>query len=422
MDGYPHGYPSPGCGCDYWGMSRSKQRSKGTGSIYRNSRGQWVAAIEAGWTVRGTRRRITRKARTEADARARLAEAQHRLAVEGPATAFATITMKRWADQWLADRQRIVRPGTFAADRSAVRRWIIPVIGHMRLDALTPSDIRKVATTQEKAGLALVTMQRTHAVLRKLLADAVADGYHVGQRARETSGPGHGASPRQSLSVSDAIKILAVAAERPDASRWVAALVEGLRPAEALGLTWEMIDLDAETMTLAWQLKALPYIERRDPDSGFRVPRGFESRRLQGVYHLVRPKTRAGSRVIPLAHRLVDALKTWRGQVQSPYGLVWPRDDGAPRSAEFDRRQWYELAEQAKVTATLPDGTTRRPLLYEARHTAATLMLANGVDETTIRAVLGHSSVLSTQSYLHTDQTRARAALAASARMLGMGE
>ncbi|MGA4507011.1 tyrosine-type recombinase/integrase [Propionibacteriaceae bacterium G1746] len=402
-------------------MSKSKQRSKGTGSVYQNARGQWVAAIDIGWTERGTRRRLTLKARTEVEVLSRLAEAQRRIMIEGPATTFATVTMKRWADQWLAHRQRMVRPGTFVSDRSAVRRWIVPAIGHRRLDSLTPSDIRKVTATQEDVGLALATMQRTHAVLSKLLADAVADGYQVGQRARETAGPGLGPSPRQSLTVADAMKILAVAADRPDASRWVAALVEGLRPAEALGLTWEMVDLDSQTMTLAWQLKALPYVEQRNPASGFRVPRGFESRHLQDAYHLVRPKTRAGSRVIPLVPWLVEALEAWRGLVPSPHGLVWPRDDGAPRSAEFDRRQWTELAEQAQVTVTLPDGRRRRPLLYEARHTAATLLLANGTDETTIKAILGHSSVLSTQSYLHTDRTRTHAALVASANMLGLG-
>ncbi|MBF6290120.1 tyrosine-type recombinase/integrase [Nocardia cyriacigeorgica] len=379
-----------------------------------------MATLEAGWTARGTRRRLTFKARTEVEVCARLADAHRRIATEGPAATFATVTLKRWADQWLAHRQRIVRPGTFVSDRSAVRRWIVPEIGHLRLDALTPSDIRTVAASQEEGGLALATMQRTHAVLSKVLADAVADGYQISQRARATAGPGQGPSPRQSLSVADAVKILAVAAGRPDASRWVAALVEGLRPAEALGLTWDMIDLDAATMTLAWQLKTLPYVEHRNPCSGFRVPRGFESRHLHGAYHLVRPKTRAGSRVIPLVPWLVVALRTWRTQVPSPHGLVWPRDDGTPRSAEFDRRQWYELAEQAKVTVTLPDGRTRHPLLYEARHTAATLLLANGIDETTIKAVLGHSSVLSTQSYLHTDRTRTRAALMASAEALGL--
>lgn len=402
-------------------MPRPK-RSKGTGTIYQNSRGQWVAAIEAGWTVQGTRRRLTLKARTEAGVRARLTEAQRRIAMEGPATSFASVTVKRWADQWLAHRQRIVRPGTFVSDRSAVRRWIVPTVGHLRLDALTPADIRKVATSQEDSGLALATMQRTHAVLGKILTDAVAEGYQVSQRTRETGRPGVGRSLRQPLSVVEAMKILAVAAARPDASRWVAALVEGLRPAEALGLTWDMVDLDRETMTLAWQLKALPYVKSRDSGSGFRVPRGFESRHLQGAYHLVRPKTRAGSRVIPLVPWLVDELTSWSKRVPfSSSGLVWPRNDGTPRSAELDRREWYEIAEQAEVTVTLPDGRTRRPLLYEARHTAATLLLANGIDETTIKAVLGHSSVLSTQSYLHTDRTRTRAALAASAEMLGLG-
>jgi len=400
----------------------TKQRSKGSGSIYQNSRGQWVAVMEAGWTDHGSRRRITLKARTKAAVRARLVEAQRRILVDGPAASFIHITLKRWADEWLAQRQHVVRPGTFVSDRSAVDRWIVPTIGHLRLDSLAPADVRRVAAVQEEDGLALATMQRTHAVLSKLLADAVAEGYQVPQRSREAGSPGAGSSPRQALSVDDAMRILAVASERPDGSRWVAALVGGLRPAEALGLTWNMVDLDAQTMTLAWQLKPLPYVEFRNPASGFRVPRGFESRHLRGAYHLVRPKTRAGNRVIPLIPWLATSLRAWvRNAPSSPEGLVWPRDDGAPRSPEFDRHEWYELAEQAQVVVTLPDGRTRRPLLYEARHTAATLLLANGIDETTIRAVLGHSTVVSTRAYLHADLTRSRAALVASARMVGLG-
>lgn len=414
---------TPRRGTVLWtGVMTRKQRRKGTGSIYQNSRGQWVAAIEAGWTEGGLRHRLTLKARTEAEIRARLAEAQRRIAAEGAVTSFASITLKRWADQWIAQRQRVVRPGTFVSDRSALQRWIVPTLGHVRLDALVPADIRKVAAAQETAGLALPTMQRTHAVLCKLLTDAVAEGYLVSQRVRETGGPGAGPSSRQALSVEDATRILAIVAKRPDASRWVAALIAGLRPAEALGLTWNMVDLNAATMTLAWQLKALPYVEHRMPASGFRVPRGFESRHLVGAYHLVRPKTRAGVRVVPMVPWLTDALTAWGGCApESPFDLVWPRDNGSPRSAEFDRAQWYEIVDQAGVIVALPDGTTRRPLLYEARHTAATLLLANGIDETTIKAVLGHSSVLSTQSYLHTDHTRVRAALAESAKMLGLG-
>ena len=202
-----------------------KQRKKGTGSIYQNTRGQWVAALEAGWTVRGTRHRLTLKARTEKEVRARLSEAQRRIAAEGAVASFASITVKRWADQWLVQRQRVVRPGTFVSDRSSVDRWIVPTLGHLRLDALTPANIRQVAAAQENAGLALPTMQRTHAVLGKILTDAVAEGYQVSQRTRETGGPGAGPSSRQALRPDDAMRILAAVAKRPDASRWVAALV-----------------------------------------------------------------------------------------------------------------------------------------------------------------------------------------------------
>ena len=407
--------------CAY--VMEQQQRRKGSGSIYQNSRGQWVASIEAGWTERGTRHRLTLKASTEAEVRARLTVAQQRIAAEGLVASFATITIKRWADHWLAQRQRLVRPGTFVSDRSAVNRWIIPTLGPLRLDALTPTDVRRVASMQESAGLALPTMQRTHAVLCKMLADAVAEGYQVPQRVRETSGPGVGSSSRQALSKEDAMRIIDVVAARPDASRWVAALIAGLRPAEALGLTWDMVDLDALTMTLAWQLKALPYTEFRNPESGFRVPLGFESRHLIGAYHLVRPKTRAGIRVVPIVQWLAEELAAWQTPApSSPFNLVWPREDGSPRSAEFDRAQWYEIVDQAGVVVPLPNGETRRPLLYEARHTAATLLLAGGVDDTTIKAVLGHSSVLSTQAYLHTDHDRTRAALSVSAKMVGLGE
>ena len=403
--------------------SSRKQRDKGSGSIYQNVRGQWVAALEAGWTERGTRRRITLKGHTEAEVRVRLREKQAQIAALGSPSVPGNVTVKRWADDWLAYRQRTVRPGTFVADRSAVRKWIVPAIGHRRLDALTPADVRFLSGRQESAGLAMPSIQRTHAVLSKLLTDAVAEGYLVPQRVRETPGLGNGCSTRQALGAEAAAKILDVAASRPDSSRWIAALLQGLRPAEALGLTWDLVDLGAATMTLAWQLKALPYRVARHQESGFLIPRGFEARHLQGAFHLVRPKTRAGVRVVPLVPVLVCALERWR-EIMPPgaLGLVWPRPDGVPRTPEYDRRQWYELVAEAGVMVTLPDGRQRRPLLYEARHTAATLLLANGADETTIKAILGHSTVLSTQAYLHADLSRTRAALETSARHLGLAD
>ena len=54
---------------------------------------------------------------------------------------------------------------------------------------------------------------------------------------------------------------------------------------------------------------------------------------------------------------------------------------------------------------------------HKLRHTAATLMLQNGVDVKTVQEVLGHEHLNTTQIYTHVDSTDLR--IAASANPLG---
>ena len=51
---------------------------------------------------------------------------------------------------------------------------------------------------------------------------------------------------------------------------------------------------------------------------------------------------------------------------------------------------------------------------HKLRHTAATLMLSNGVDVRTLQEVLGHDSLNTTQIYTHVDSTELRIAAAAN--------
>ncbi|WP_448222425.1 tyrosine-type recombinase/integrase [Gordonia iterans] len=337
-------------------------------------------------------------------------------------TPIDEVTVAEWSERWMRLRERIVRPGTLDADRSAVRKWIVPTIGNKPLAGLLRADIRAVHEAMESAGLADSSVQRVHIALRKLLADAVDEGHDVPERTRRTQKPGGaGISQRQALSVDAARKILDVAMEWPDASRWVAAILQGMRPAEARGLRWSSLDLDRGLMTVEWQLRSLPYRTPRDPASGFRVPRGFESIRLNGAHHLVRPKTKSGIRVVPLVPWLRTELTAWSAIApESPYDLVWTAG-GRPMTPEYDRARWIQLAEAADVWVEMADGSRRRPLLYECRHTAATLLMASGADETTLTAIVGHSKIASTKAYLHSDESRKLAALEAVGAQLGVG-
>lgn len=395
----------------------TKRRAYGQGSIYRRaSDGRWLGTIEHGYTRTGTRRRVTVSGKTEADVKAKL-KAKAREMARGEETAGRT-TVKAWSTVWLEMAERTTRPATHTTDRAAVR-WVVATIGHRRLDQLTPADVRAVRTALTTTGKSTSTALRYHGTLMRMLKAARDEGHDVPARALGVRPPAKAATDRQAIALPDVLAMLSVAADLPHGSRWVAAFLQGMRQGECLGLTWDQVDLDAETLTVSWQLQPLPYADKADRSAGFRVPDGYEARQLDRRMHLVRPKSRAGWRVIPLAIPTVaEALRTWAavGPV-SPHGLVWPALSGAPASAEDDREEWGAL--QDTVGVRHPSG--RRYYGHEARNSSATMLMDLGVPESVRIAIMGHSSIASTRGYEHTDVTMAREALARVAGRLQLG-
>ena len=104
-------------------------------------------------------------------------------------------------------------------------------------------------------------------------------------------------------------------------------------------------------------------------------------------------------------------------------GLVWHRPDGRPLIPEEDRREWRAIQDAAGVHKS-GSGTPEDPYVYyvlhEARHTTATLLLAAHVDPEVIKAILGHSSIVTTAGYQHVDVGMARSALDGLASRLGL--
>lgn len=389
-------------------MAEKTRRAHGTGSVYQDSRGRWIASVDVGWTAKGTRRRKRRVARDEPHAR----QLVKQLLRAGTTTADAptSTTVKTWSERWLAIKVSKVDPSTYANHASHLRRWIVPTIGHRRLDRLTPGDIRAVTKAVLDAGRKPSTAVRIHGVLADMLAAAQVEGHAVPDRVLKVEPPEKGESGRGDIPVPAAIAVLAVALapavdgiDDGHGSRWAAAFLQAMRPAEARGLTWDCVDFEAHSLDVSWQLKALPYKVARDRLSGFRVPTGYVARHLVGAYHLVRPKTESGRRVIPMVPWMEAQLLLWRDHSPAtPYGLVWPREAtehypgraGWPREDHADRDEWKALCVAAKV----PDYD-----LYSCRHTTATLLREAGVPEDVITAIMGHASIRSTTPYLHPD-------------------
>ncbi|MGW8565710.1 tyrosine-type recombinase/integrase [Isoptericola sp. NPDC055881] len=406
-----------------------KRRQYGTGGVsYDSDRKRWVGTIEAGITAKGTRRRLKVTGKTEAEAKAKLKEKQRQIAAEGLPVegASAKVTVAMWAKTWTERRADEVRSSTTSNDVSQVRRWVVPTIGHVRLEQLTPAHMRSVTTAIRAAGRAESTALRAQVVLKKMLRDGIVEGYRIPARVLAMPNPEKNTTDRDAIPLIDAHALIRAAGELgPAGSRWVAAFLQGMRQGECLGLTWDCVDFERKQIRVEWQLDALPYRVARDRASGFRIKPGIPRRHLVDRWHLVPPKSKKGTRVIPMVPWMEAALLAWRSVAPtSPYGLVWPHADGQPRDDKDDSAAWYALQDAAQVahTADGPAGTTlgRRYALHEARHSTATLLMEAGVPDTVITAIMGHSSIVSSQAYLHASQDMSRKALDDVAGRLGL--
>lgn len=400
-------------------MARAKaRRAYGSGSVWQRSDGRWYGVIEAGYTATGGRRRITVSAKTEAACKARLKERQRQINSEGVTDASSRTTVKAWSETWLEMTQRTLRPKPWATDASAVRKWIVPAIGHKRLEQLTPADIRAVGDAQRAAGRSSSTAHRTHVTLLSMLRAARQEGHQVPARVLEVKAPALAVSDRTDMPIPAALAVLLEASKLSHGSRWAMAFLHGLRQGECLGLTEDALDLDAGFVTVEWQLQSLPYNVARDPSSGFRVPDGYDARHLTGAYHLVRPKTQKGFRVQPMVPAMREALTDWLSvRPDNPWGLVWPTATGQPVDAKDDRAEWYAL----QAAAGVAHKSGRPYYLHEARHTTAQQMLEEGTDPHQVTTILGHTSIATSRGYQHPSQRAALEAMEAIARRFELG-
>jgi integrase len=146
------------------------------------------------------------------------------------------------------------------------------------------------------------------------------------------------------------------------------ALKLGLRRGELLGLQWNDID---------W-LKSTIHVRRQAiiPNKGKRSTAS--------------PKTTKGKRVIPVGKTVLDLLRTQVEQVQQmrlsaprweENNLVFPCSVGTPPS-RIDL-QFKKLAKAAGLPVIR---------FHDMRHTAASIMLANGIPIMVVSRILGHSS------------------------------
>jgi integrase len=305
---------------------------------------------------------------------------------------------------------------TFNSYSDTVRLHLTPVLGHLRLTKLTVDDVDAFISAKREAlsprgdFFSPNSLRIMRSTLRKALRDAQRAG-RVTRNVADLSEP-VSVSRRAGdwLSIGQARALLSsIEGDRLEAL-YIVALSLGLRRGEALALRWQDVDLDRGTISICRSLQRV----HNKPLADGSFPEGKRTRLV-----FKSPKTGSSWRTRPMAPACIAALRRHRSrQAQERLAAAsWADPDlvfTTPIGTAIDPDNFSkEFSRQCKVAGL----GHRHP--HISRHTAATLLLAQGVPLHEVSDFLGHSSISVTKDvYGHLDPERGRAVAEAMGQAL----
>ncbi|HEX9871675.1 MAG TPA: tyrosine-type recombinase/integrase [Candidatus Tectomicrobia bacterium] len=220
------------------------------------------------FTVKGTKR----------DAERKLTELLHHLH-RGEYVEPSRTTVGEWLQAWLktAIKPPNKRLRTYETYQSVIERHLKPAIGHIRIQQLKPTDLKRF---YNESSLSTTTLEQHHTLLHSALKAALLQSLVQRNVASLVIGKPHRPEGRDDVLKhcweADEAKQFIVAAKElgpQPAAFYTLALESGARKGELCGLKWTDIDLDAGTVAIVRQLikpgvraAVRPTEQRGEPD------------------------------------------------------------------------------------------------------------------------------------------------------------
>lgn len=370
------------------------RRGNNEGSISRRDYdGRWMARI----TVEGKRKYFYGDTRQEVVKK--MQDALHDMG-KGLPLLDERQTVKDYLTTWYEGMKSQVRISSYRRYGDYVKH-LIPGIGRYSLAKLSPQHLQVFYNKMLAQGLSPTTVHAIHSMLHRALDDALQMGLVNRNVSEMLKPPRRGNREMMPLSVIEMQRFLEVVRDDRFYTLYVMALSTGMREGELLGLRWQDVDL-----------------ARRIARVRMNVQETF------GRYILAETKTAYSRRTVGLTKTAVDALaehwqkqqrdKVSMGEMWTENGLVFPNGySGIMIPHNITKRSFKRYLVKA--------GLSRTVRFHDLRHTAATLLLASGVNVKVVSEMLGHSNVAITlRIYAHVLPHMQQSAVQAMDAMLGI--
>jgi integrase len=350
---------------------KPKDRGHGEGSVFMRKGGDrnkpWVAQIPLGRGKKQTVGYYATKQEAVVAKNKALQDIEQLQRVKN-----SRQTLGEYLEYWLEHVHRLsVRLSTYVQNRALLKLHLIPALGNVPLQKLTARDVQQLYSKLQER-LSAGRVKNLHVLLHKALKHAMEDNLVRENVCDRVTLPRMETDERPVLTQAQARLLVQAAKETRLETLLTVVVTTGMRHGELRALRWQDVDLDKKEIHVRYS-------------SGW-VP-GYGNVQSE-------PKTKKGRRTIALHPFVVEALRSHRteqleqrlkaGAAWQDHDLVFPGRTGN----YFNRPTLYKNFHKILAKAGLP-----RIRLHDLRHSAATILLAMGVNIRVVQEILGHSSI-----------------------------
>lgn len=353
------------------------KRANGEGSIYqRKSDGKWVGSL----SLDDGKRKVF-YGKTKKEVRDKLNEAiyeqQRGILATGP-----NVTLQEYLENWLENIHKpTIRLSTYLNYRKQLNNYLVPGLGAIKLQKLTPQQVQTFYTRKINEGLSPKSVNNIHGVLHKALDNAVKWNILPRNVCDAVTPPRVPRKELNYLSAEQAKILLKEVKEHRLEALLTLAITTGLRRGELLALRWQDIDFT---------------------DNSLQVKRAVSYFKAYG-YVESEPKTARSRRTIMLPDFVITILTQHRehqAEQQRNAGDVWVTKGLVFTNAWGD---YYSPSTMLKVFKRFLISIDMPQMrFHDLRHSAATILLAMKVHPKIVQEILGHSQITTTMDiYSH---------------------